>query len=276
LIPYVLANATYASSAVGPGLAFLVTGSPDFTRFAYGLLALVCIVCIAFAVRRTRPPAAALTECAFLGLLVLATVFEVLAPNRAFPHYLALIALPASAFAGAMAAAFAGSAARLPFKRSLRANAVLAVGIAAFLLPQLAQEVGEPYTLLDIFRVAVPYDEAVAERIDRLVGPGTPIVVWGWEPIYYVHSGTFSATHEASTIQQYAGGPYSSFYQMRFLDDIAAGRPALIVDAVAAGAFFLNDPARQGIASFPAFARIVRTQYRFAGEVSGVRFYLRR
>ena len=276
LVPYILANASYASSGEGSGLPFLLMSSLDFTRFLAGLLAIFCVVCIAFAVRRAWPSSATLAECAFLGLLLLGGVFEALAPNRAFPHYLALVTLPASAFADAVAAAFADREARLPFTQSIRANAILAMAIAVFVLPQIAREAGEQYELLDVFRIGIPYEDAVARQVDRLVGRGASIAIWGWEPIYYVHSNTLLATHEASTLQQIPTGRYSNFYRKRFLDDIAASRPPLIIDAVAPGAFYLDNPAKEGINSFPAFARVVRTKYAFAGNVDGVRFYLRR
>jgi hypothetical protein len=67
---------------------------------------------------------------------------------------------------------------------------------------------------------------------------------------------------------------YREYFRKRFMSDLLAHPPPVIVDAVAPGAFLFNDRATQGIETFPRLEAFVREHYTQREEVAGVRIFV--
>ena len=110
--------------------------------------------------------------------------------------------------------------------------------------------------------------------IARYVKPGDRMVVWAFRPEYYVKTKTIMATRDPGILALMQWSRYREYFRERFMSDLRAHPPPVIVDAVAPGAFLFNDRATQGIESFPLLDAFVREHYTQQEEVAGVRIFV--
>ena len=66
------------------------------------------------------------------------------------------------------------------------------------------------------------------------------------------------------------------FRSSRYLRDLIANRPPVFVDAVGPGRFTYTDRARDAHEQIPELRAYIEAAYIPAGEVAGVRFWMRR
>jgi hypothetical protein len=121
----------------------------------------------------------------------------------------------------------------------------------------------------------VPMREEVL-AIARYVKPGDRMVVWAFRPEYYVKTKTIMATRDPGILAVIALSRYRGYFRERFMSDLRAHPPPVIVDAVAPRAFFFSDRATQGMENFPQLAAFVREHYTQREEVAGVRIFVAR
>jgi hypothetical protein len=115
-------------------------------------------------------------------------------------------------------------------------------------------------------------DEVLA--IARYVKPGDRMAVWAWRPDYYVKTKTIMATRDPGILALMQWSRYREYFRERFMSDLRAHPPPVIIDAVAPGAFLFTDRATQGIESFPLLDAFVREHYTQQEEVAGVRIFV--
>lgn len=91
--------------------------------------------------------------------------------------------------------------------------------------------------------------------------PAKHLLVWGWMPQWYVWSGLAPASRESHTNAQIVSSDLSSYFRSRFLFDVEASSPEIILDAVAGNSFKYNDSSKYSPAIFPAFATFITKKY---------------
>lgn len=264
------------------GLKFFFRVAETYAAFAVGSLLLVVGGAIALAGRwRFTRRATVISGWAFGFLLV--SLFVILTPRHAFPHYLLFSVLPLS-YAVALVLAFTRQAGLWAGKETW----LSAVVVGVFIVPAMGFSMTHPSPYLGVthqlfmrahgghppflpFRHTSPQVHAIR----RHAPAGTRLSIWGWMPHYYVQTQTVMATRDAHTKPQQTPGPYQEYFQQRHLFDLRSNPPAVFVDAVAPNAFGYNDRARDGIESFPALATFIEENYVLKEEVEGVRIYVR-
>jgi hypothetical protein len=199
-------------------------------------------------------------------VLLLASFFAIYRAHRPFPHYLLFSIIPVS-FCVANVIGLLHQI-NLGKGRTVLARSLFAV---LFLLP-----IG--YAALastnDFSRQAmVPMRQEVL-AIARYAKPGDRMVVWAWRPEYYVKTKTIMGTRDPSIGEVVESFRYREYFRKRFMSDLKANPPSVIVDAFAPGAFNYKDRATQGIESFPLLAAFVREHYTMREEVAGVRIFV--
>ncbi|MDC7785817.1 hypothetical protein PQJ75_10115 [Rhodoplanes sp. TEM] len=267
----------------GPSaLAALLWRNPAVLALMIGT-AILGLAAMVRLVLRDRPRTTSLQRRAALLLLVLApaTVLAIETPRRLSDHYL-LLAVPALAVAAALAASVLLDRTAASVRRGL-AVAALAIACAG---PGLAGGRWQAAYLAayragpgEVFLTAKPFE---APRALRWLRPAADeaIVCWGWRAECHVDNALPPATRDATSENQVYDTALQPYFRDRFMADFARRRPDIVVDVVSPGAFGFTDPARQGVASFPAFAAVLAEEFVLASRVVPPercpRLYLRR
>jgi len=265
---YVGHNLFYAQSRAVPWtesfgeLRYLVGFSWGFTSFFYGTLILCAVGTLAW----TRLPRPAWRPPLLGGTLLVAAACAVLAPGRAYPHYLLLLTAPLALIAGLQF----GDLLRGPRLARGWLALLVAVGVGAQVAELLL--VDRPLTRL----VPEPHArEAIVDALRGLRRPGDTLAVWGWRPELYVETRLPQAVRDAHTERQMHDSPQQDYFRERFLADVRESKPAFLVDAVGRGGFLYQDRANAGLERFPALADYVGRNYRLLGEFDTFRLYVR-
>jgi hypothetical protein len=272
-VAYVRHNLFYAQDRAVPWtesiaeFRYLSDFSWGFSAFHYGLLLLFGVGLLAL----RWWPRAAWRPVGFGWCLLAAAYFAVLAPGRAYPHYLLFITMPLALAAG------------LQFGYLLRAEAIsraLKIRLIVLLVlagagGQLADRLLTPHPFLRLIPEGRPR-AAIVAMVGQLKQPGDALAVWGWRPELYVETQLPQAVRDAHTERQMQDNPQRAYFRARYLADVSATRPAFFVDAVGRGGFLYQDRATSGLETFPELNDFVAGQYQLLGEVDTFRLYLRR
>jgi hypothetical protein len=197
---------------------------------------------------------------------LLAALFAIYHAHHAFPHYLLFSIIPmsfcvANVF-GLMHRAGLGKGHALLARSLLAALFLVPIGFAAL----TSENDFSPQAIAPI------REEVLA--IARYVKPGDRMVVWAWRPEYYVKTKTIMATRDPGILALMTFSRYRGYFRERFMSDLRAHPPPVIVDAVAPGAFLFSDRATEGIENFPQLEAFVREHYAQREEVAGVRIFV--
>jgi hypothetical protein len=285
---YVAAGLT-GLAAIERGLRrTLLVGGAALVPYAFGIAGAVSasaamVRVVRGRVRRTPPTpatdATAPPPSAALGVLWLATAaVAVTAGGRFFGHYFHLVLPPLCLLAA--------PALRRSWRRARRAGRVALVALVA--LPALAF-----FALATAARpLAAALDErepaydGVAARIDELTTPDERIFVWGNSPQLYVlarrpmgarfsfcnyMTGESPGTPTETGARNADANQLPAAWDMLF-DDLERRRPALLVDAAAAG---WDGYGKYPIARYPRLAAYVARNYRPVEVRAGVVLYRR-
>jgi hypothetical protein len=245
--------------------SFFFMGVPEYNFFA--LASLVVILCGAVVlysrVRLTRSDLWALGSSI---LLLLAALFAIYHAHYPFPHYLLFSIIPISFCVanvlGLMHRAGFGKGHAVLARSLFAALFLVPIGFAAL----TSENEFSPQAI-------VPMREEVL-AIARHVKPGDRMVVWAFRPEYYVKTKTIMATRDPGILALMAVSRYQGYFRERFMSDLRAHPPPVIVDAVAPRAFLFSDHATQGIENFPQLAAFVGEHYTQREEVAGVRIFV--
>lgn len=242
-------------------VAWLLERSRDEAATPF-LLATLAALALAAAVLRARghlEKAATVLASALLSLLALFAVYR---PGANYDHYLVLLAFPLGLLNGVLFGAVRASLPRPASKRWLS----LAFVFFGALLP-LPWALGRSAVVLA--GAAAPEEASpVASEISRYARPGEPIVVWGWQPKYYVETATIQGTRYAHSARAMEGfAPRHDYFLSLFLEDFDRTRPVVFVDSG-----HKYEPREEfGPDRFPALAARLAAGYRQVAQIEGVR-----
>ncbi|MDB5029134.1 MAG: hypothetical protein JWO66_2823 [Candidatus Eremiobacteraeota bacterium] len=251
------------------GLGFFFGRVPAYTAFAAGAL-LVGSCCVA-ALLRHRPnmtTRAALAGASAIALLA-AAIFAIYEAHREFPHYLLFSIIPIAWCAAALL-----QAAKPAIRSGRRERWLTAAFALVFTLPAAWIFFNTPDPFMKDLPSSAKWPQSpVAVALQQYAPRGSTVAIWGWVPQYYVETGTIMASRDAHTHHQIEDSALRPYFRDRFMSDLRAHPPRVIVDAVAPGSFGYTNPATQGIESFPALAAFVHQRYALANNVGGVRIF---
>jgi hypothetical protein len=72
-----------------------------------------------------------------------------------------------------------------------------------------------------------------------LGSPSRYMLVWGWMPQWYVLAGLAPATRESHTYGQMVASPLREYFRSRFIRDLSASQPDIVIDATTGRTSFL-------------------------------------
>ncbi len=194
--------------------------------------------------------------------------FCLLAPGRAFQHYLLLSLVPLTLALGAALAVLWNSL------RGRRLIYLVALP-AALLVAQRALKPA-PYGMGQWQLLGRKPYTAVGEILAKGKAPGDTLSVWGWASQYYVETGLPQATRDAHTQRAIERNPAREQNRQRFLRDLRTGEPRWFVDAVGPGAFAFQDRVSQGHESVPELRSYIARHYTLVSDLENARVYRRR
>jgi hypothetical protein len=227
---------------------------------------------------------------------VAAALFAVYKPHRYFFHYLLLLFFPLGTVVGYFFVRGTGAGERLRHSNPEFRWFSLKEGGLAFIGAALVLTLSFQISLWG-FRVrsdleAPPMLQAAEGYLIRyLTSPGSQIFVWGWNLNPYLSSGTVPATRDTTVItsfQSYQGTlspryvptPASerlgAIYRRRMLRDLQAHPPALFIDAVGGGSWFLSQREYWGFELVPSIKAFVDEGYVHLIDIYGQRYFMRR
>jgi hypothetical protein len=265
VISYYKMTLVFAGKGAPVPPSFFFMAVPEYNFFALASLAVILggAVALYSRVRLTRSNLWALVSSI---LLLLAALFAIYRARYPFPHYLLFSIIPISFCVanvlGLMHRAGLGKGRALLARSLFAALFLVPIGLAAL----TSENDFSPQAI-------VPMREEVL-AIARYVKPGDRMVVWAFQPEYYVKTKTIMATRDPGILALMASSRYQGYFRERFMSDLRAHPPPVIVDAVAPRAFLFSDHAIQGIESFPRLEAFVREHYTQREEVAGVRIFV--
>jgi hypothetical protein len=235
---------------------------------------MLCVTGVGVLALPKRPRAWTLPLVLIAGCAVF-SLAAVIAPGRAYWHYLRLLIVPAAA----LAAATAGLWQALPIVRkwSWGAFGVTLAFAVATLVPQVDARFDHHWILFHgMYRTQRKLEPCTAARLVlKYARPGDSLGMWGWEPRIYVETQLWQATREAHTDRQVEASPQLDYYRERFLHDLKASRPPVFVDAVGEKNFVMQNREMVGHEVVPEVRDLVAENYRLVGDVDGFRIYVR-
>jgi hypothetical protein len=267
VISYYKMTLVFAGRGAPVPPSFFFMGVPEYNFFILASLAVILCGAVALysRVRLTRSDLWALVSSI---LLLLAALFAIYHAHYPFPHYLLFSIIPMSFCVanvlGLMHRAGLGKGRALLAGSLFAALFLVPIGFAAL----TSENDFSPQAI-------VPMREEVL-AIARYVRPGDRMVVWAFRPEYYVKTKTIMATRDPGILALMAVSRYQGYFRERFMSDLRAHPPPVIVDAVAPRAFLFSDRATQGIENFPQLEAFVREHYTQREEVAGVRIFVAR
>jgi hypothetical protein len=250
-------------------------------------------------IRRVVQSPAAIKRLSFYDLLafsiLIASLYAVYRPARAFPHYLVFLIFPL-AFVGVRIFARLLRVAKPPAP-SAGSNKP---GRGKAVTPRPNPAAVRPAIVFVLLALAVPcfirskslklafqseawmtapsaFPECAAcQLVNHFAKPGDPVTVWGWAAEFHVLTGTIPATRDPGMYLQMRPGPLRDYYRSRFLEDLRRDPPKLFVDAVAPGQFYYQNRSTDGYETFPDLRTYVTSNFNLEGDVGGVRVFARK
>jgi hypothetical protein len=302
---YIAMNVGYAGSGVS--LSSIIENLPNlrpymarFVTLFHAMMALGTLgaLCLAWLGLGRNVPIANRRLLIFSSVLLPIAIYTALAPGRPFPHYFLFVLFPVAGWA--FAACSAALAAQAPEETDssthpdpacskplfLSLAIWLTVGLCGqisehFLSPQLIPARGFVSEFLKTPR------SKVSEALLAHASPGEALAVWGWMNQFHAETGLWKATSDQALEYLWnvktEGVSVSSwmelvpdYFEELYLADLKRSNPPIFVDAVAPGSFIFNNRASFGYETFPALAEHINSHYSLAGEIDGLRIFLRK
>lgn len=273
---YIKSNLLYAGSrhlSWGEqlkGWSEYLASAPGSAAFFYATLWAALLLLVPGLFRGARPA----VWTALGWVIAIASFITVLAPGRAYLHYLHFL-VPGAAFL--LACSLGAAQQNLTPISPWIARAAMVVGVLVALVPQMAFRHGEDHPFLrDHAALRSRPPSSLAARLNQEGLPGDRLAVWGWRPMLHVETGLPQGTRDGQTQRMIETGPMTEYYRDRFLKDFLRNKPRWFVDAVGPGNFAYEDRRSQDHRSFRGLAHVVREDYELLGEFDGCRLYRRK
>ncbi len=304
---YIAMNVGYAGNGVSlvsiiENLPNLRPYMPRFVTLFHSMMALGTLGALSLAwLRLGRPmPVANRRLLIFSSVLLPIAIYTALAPGRPFPHYFLFVLFPVAGWAFATCSAALApqaqateetdSATQLDSASSKPLSFALAAWLTVGLCLQISEHFFSPQ-LLPVRGFVGEYLKTprskVSEAILANASPGEALAVWGWMNQFHAETGLWKATSDQTLEYLWnvktEGVSVSSwmelvpdYFEDLYLADLKRSNPPVFVDAVAPGSFIFNNRASFGYETFPALAEHINSHYSLAGEIDGVRIFLRK
>ena len=306
-LSYIAMNVGYAGSGVSLGsiVENLPNLRPYMARFvtlfhsmmALGILGALCLAWLGFG---RSIPIANRRLLIFSSVLLPIAIYTALAPGRPFPHYFLFVLFPVVGWAFAACSAAIAQHVQVPEDSAASAEPApasskpLALALAAWLAVGLLVQISEHFfspQLIQVRGLVCEHVKAprskVSEAILAHASPGEALGLWGWMHQFHAETGLWKATSDL--LLEYLwnvkteGVSVSSwmelvpdYFEDLYLADLKRSNPPVFVDAVAPGSFIFNNRASFGYETFPALAEHINSHYSLAGEIDGIRIFLRK
>jgi hypothetical protein len=304
---YIAMNVGYAGNGVSlvsiiENLPNLRPYMPRFVTLFHAMMALGTLGALSLAwLRLGRPmPIANRRLLIFSSVLFPIAVYTALAPGRPFAHYFLFILFPVVGWAFAVCSAAIASQAQATEETDSAtqldsaSSKPLSFALAAWLTVGLCLQISEHFFSPQLLPVRGFVGEflktprsKVSEAILAHASPGEGLAVWGWMNQFHAETGLWKATSDQALEYLWnvktEGVSVSSwmelvpdYFEDLYLADLKRSNPPIFVDAVAPGSFIFNNRASFGYETFPALAEHINSHYSLAGEIDGVRIFLRK
>jgi hypothetical protein len=208
-----------------------------------------------------------LVELALATVYLVASLYAVLQPGGHFSHYLNLLLQPFFVL-GMLAFCRAVQAATRP------ARVVWAYLGLALLLPAQAALRATP--LPERIRPALVRVLKIP-GMHKVTTPGSPMIQWGWQYVYYVYSGMIWGTRTGGSHEILE--PFfhdKQLFVRDFVQSLESGRAPIFLDTATEGALSYGNRRFYGHENHLEIARAVAANYFLCGEFQGARLYLNR
>jgi hypothetical protein len=195
------------------------------------------------------------------------TLLTIWLPGRPFSHYMlyGIFVLPLGiAVLQHALCPMAGGLRRAAEICALGATTFYLVPMVIFLFPSHELAVARTETER---RFQTDVADSRARRLFDWTGVSTrdSLLMWGWEPQLTEYAGLRAAGRSAHAFYWIAPTKLQHYFRARLLHDLSLNPPALVLDTVRPGYFFVNypgyDPAKFHLGSFPALYGMVESQY---------------
>ncbi len=197
-------------------------------------------------------------------IILLASIYSVARPGRAFTHYV-MLAVPFFAF-------FAGSLFSFTQK-----NKINIFYFCTYLLFFIVFVTGAFLNISNTeglslhfsrYKTTLPFNvewknPKIFSWLDLENNCG---LVWGWMPQWYLFGGIVPAGRETENETQIRKNILTTYGQNRLINDISRSAPDIIIDAVTGKSFHFNNNKKNGIHSFSLLSNIVNTKYDLLSE----------
>lgn len=190
------------------------------------------------------------------GLLLLVCAFwTVSRPGRDFAHYLMFVVPFAMVFCAYVVRDYTSHRKGVTVFCSY--YALFAVLFSGMYFTQTPANYRAGYTT----PIAQAFETESPHILSWLPIPKTHLLVWGWMPEWYVWSGITPATRDTTTGLETANTPLQGYYRSRFMSDIEASSPEVILDAAEGESFRFERKPEAPPSAFPEFAAYLSKNY---------------
>ena len=256
------------------GIVFrILFGSvPNYTILLCLVIFAVFVGVFVVVVRRNRLTRRSLYPAAAAALMLLASLYAIGQPHRAYAHYLLFSIVPLGCCLAVVFALIDGVGI-WKGKEVMVSGCYLALAIIPALSVALASE--NPY--LSSMRTNLKTRQGPeAAAIAHYARPGDRVAIWGWAADYWVQTGTVMATRDVATHYEIYQTPHRDYFRAHYMADLRKAKPPVFVDAVAPSAFEFTERETCGYETFPELAKYISEHYELKEEVNGARIFVRK
>src|SRR5690606_21242797 len=123
-----------------------------------------------------------------------------------------------------------------------------------------------PYPSVDARELS---ESPVVKELKKYTTAGERMVVWGWQPRYYVEAQLPQGTAELNSERCIFEHPMREVYRERYMRDLKRNRPTVFIDAVGKNSVWVQDTLTQSYRSFPELATYIDQNYTMKSTYDG-------
>ena len=214
------------------------------------------------------------------GLLCVAAIFAIVLPKNNWTHYLVLFFIPLAMVIGTLVKTAMDAASTTKFKLELpvlgRISHGLVIGTAVVLAAVASAEYNLLQRNMSVHKPERSYAEGqeippVTDAVLRHAGPHAAVAIWGVRFADICRAGVRLGTREAQNERALYASRQRQYYEDRWIGDVLARKPQLVVDTATGGPDGEFDQFR--LANFPGVMEKLLERYELVEDVDGFHFY---